>query len=182
MSISQAAARVYAKALFDIAAVTASTAQVAEELHLVHAAINGLDPEFQHFFTMPVMSPDDKRQVVTAAFGSRVGRPVMGLLNVLTDKRRELLLPSIVARYDDLMDEAENRVQANVTSARALDPALVNELQAALQKRLQRPVVLQARIDPDLIGGIRVGVGDLVLDGTLRRRLADMGRTLAATN
>jgi F-type H+-transporting ATPase subunit delta len=182
MSISQAAARVYAQALFEIGVAHGDLAQVAEELHAVQAAIDGLSPDLRGFFLMPQLRREDKRHVVQLALGDKVGRTVIGLLDVLIDKRREALLGTIIASFDDLVDEHDGRVQAQVASARTLDADLADALRAALELRTQRRVVLRQRVDPSLLGGIRVSVGDQVLDGTLRRRLADMRRTLASTS
>jgi len=180
VSISLAAARVYAKAVFDLAASGGTLPQVAGELNAVHQAISGLDPELRGFFEMPLVRRDDKKRLIALAFAGKVSRPVVGLLNVLVDKRREQLLDAIVTEFNDLMDEHEGRIQASVTSARPIGPELAAELQAALEQRLARPVTLSQKIDPGLIGGMKVNVGDRVLDGTLRRALLDMRRTLTA--
>lgn len=180
MSISQAAARVYANALFDIASKAGAVTQVAEELHAVRSAIASLDPELRGFFGMPLLRREDKARMMDLAFGAKVGRPVIGLLHVLVGKRRESLLDAIVAEFDKLVDRHEGRVQASVTSARTLDADLAAALLAALEERTQRRVVLRQRVDPEVLGGVRVSLGDLVLDGTLRRSLADMRHTLTA--
>lgn len=182
MSISQAAARVYARALFEIGVGAGDVGQVADELHAVQAAINGLGPELSGFFLMPQLRREDKRKVVKLALGDKVGRTVIGLLDVLIDKRREALLNTIVAEFDDLLDVHEGRLQAQVTSARRLDADLAEALRSAIEQRTKRRVVLHQRVDPSLLGGVRVSVGDLVLDGTLRRGLADMRRALTSTS
>ncbi|MGH2718339.1 MAG: ATP synthase F1 subunit delta [Actinomycetota bacterium] len=182
MSISQAAARVYARALFQIGVANGDVAQVAGDLHAVQAAIEGLGPELAGFFLMPQLRREDKRLVVKAALGGRVGRTVIGLLDVLIDKRREALLDTIVAEFDDLVDVHEGRLQAQVISARRLDADLAEALRTAIEERTQQRVVLHQRVDPSLLGGMRVSVGDRVLDGTLRRGLADMRRMLASTS
>jgi F-type H+-transporting ATPase subunit delta len=175
---------VYARALFDIAEAPTgggvTPEQVADELHAVQQALDGLAPELRGFFEMPQIRREDKQRVVSQAFEGKVSRPVFGLLHVLVDKRREALLGGIVAEFDVLMDERGNQVRAGVTSAKPLSQDVLDALQAALEQRTQRRVVLQQRLDPAVLGGIRVDVGDEVIDGTLRRRLADMRRLLAA--
>ncbi|HEU5002040.1 MAG TPA: ATP synthase F1 subunit delta [Actinomycetota bacterium] len=180
MSISLAAARVYAKALFDLADAGGGLRQAAGELNAVRDAIAGLEPELRGFFEMPLVRREDKKRLIGQAFAGKVGRPVLGLLNVLVDKRREQLLDAIVIQFNDLMDQHEGRIQASVTSARPIGPDLAAALQAALEQRLARPVTLTQKVDQSLIGGIKVNVGDRVLDGTLRRALLDMRRTLTA--
>lgn len=181
MSTSQAAARVYASALVDIGVEHGTLEAISQELHAVQDALNGLDPDLQTFFNLPKLRRDDKWQIIAAAFEGKVSRPVLGLLHVLVDRRRESLLGSIVAIIDELGDDRAGRVQASVVSARPLDPELVEALRAAIEHQAQRTVVLDQRVDPAMIGGIRVSMGDLVVDGTLRRGLSDLRRTLASS-
>ena len=178
MAVSQAAARIYAKAVFDVGVDSDSLQEIADELHAVRDAINGLDPELRTFFELPQLPRDDKWQVVSLAFEGKVGRTVLGLLRVLVDKRREPLLGAIVAEFDDLVDTQQGRLQAEVISAQPLDPELAEALRTAMEQQTQRQVVILQRVDPNLIGGIRVSLGDTVVDGTVRRALSDMRQSL----
>jgi F-type H+-transporting ATPase subunit delta len=182
MNVSQAAARVYAKALFDIGVETGTVGQIYDDLHAVHQALNGLDADLRTFFNLPQFRRDDKRRILNLAFEGKVGRPVLGLLNVLVEKRRESLLDNVVDEFDRYRDRHEGRVRAKVVTARKLDEDLLSALRSALEQRTQKTVDLTETIDPEVIGGLRVSVGDRVLDGTVRRSLQDMRRTLAATH
>jgi F-type H+-transporting ATPase subunit delta len=181
VNVSEAAARVYANALFGIALEEQAVAAISDELHAVHAAISGLDPELRAFFDMPQLRRDDKRRILNLAFEGKVGRPVLGLIHILVQKRREPLFDKVVTEFDRLVDQHEGRVRASVTTARELDVELLEALRAALEERTSKKVVLRQRIDPDVIGGVRVNLGDIVLDGTLRRGLQDLRRSLAAS-
>jgi F-type H+-transporting ATPase subunit delta len=180
-SISEAAARVYAKALFDIGLEEGGVAAVAADLHGVQDALNGLDEDLQVVFNLPQLRRDDKRRIINLAFEGKVGRPVLGFLNILVEKRRELLFDKVVEEFDYSLDRHEGRVQVAVTSARKLDTDLADALRAALEQRTHKNIVLHERIDPEVIGGLRINIGDEVLDGTLRRGLQDMRRSLVAT-
>jgi F-type H+-transporting ATPase subunit delta len=182
MNVSRAAARVYAKALFDLGVEEKAVGRIHDELHAVHAAFRGLDPELRGFFTAPKLRREDKRRFLDLAFGGKVGRPVLGLLHVLVQKRREPLLNNVVDEFDRYRDQHEGRVQAHVTTARKMDEDLVSALRAALEARTKKSVDLHQKIDPEVLGGIRVNLGDYVLDGTVRRGLMDLRRTLAATH
>ncbi|MGH8999877.1 MAG: ATP synthase F1 subunit delta [Acidimicrobiia bacterium] len=179
MNVSQAAARVYARALFEIGLEEQAVGRIYDDLHAVHTAINGLDPELRTFFTIPQLRRDDKRRIFNMAFEGKVGRPVLGLLNVLVQKRREPLFDNVVEEFDQFRDRHEGRVQASVTTARKLEDDLAETLRAALERRTKKTVVLHERVDPEVLGGIRVNLGDFVLDGTIRRGLQDMRRTFA---
>jgi F-type H+-transporting ATPase subunit delta len=181
MNVSHAAARVYAKALFDIGIEEQAVGRVYDDLHAVQEAIDGLDPQLRAFFLMPQVRRDDKRRIFKLAFEGKVGRPVLGLLLLLVQKRREPLLDNVVEEFDHYRDRHENRMQASVTTARKLDADLAESLRVALERQTRKTVVLTERVDPEVLGGIRVTLGDSVLDGTVRRSLHDMRRSLAAT-
>lgn len=180
-NVSQAAARVYAQALFDIGLETGTVGEIYDDLHAAFNALNGLDADLLTFFNLPQFRRDEKRRIINLAFEGKVGRPVLGLLHILVEKRREPLLDNVVEAFDRYRDQHEGRVRARVVSARKLDDDLLNALRSAIEQRTQRSVDLTETVDPEVIGGLRVNVGDRVLDGTLRRSLQDMRRSFAAT-
>jgi F-type H+-transporting ATPase subunit delta len=179
--VSEAAARVYAKALFELGLGEGNLAAIAEDLHAVLDALNGLDGDLRAFFNLPQLRRDEKRRIINLAFGGKVGRPVLGLLNILVEKRREALFDEIVFQFDIMLDRHQGRLKVQVTTARKLDDQLAEALRTAIEQRTNKTVVLQERVDPEVIGGMKVNVGDRVIDGTVRRTLQDMRRTLAAT-
>ena len=182
MNVSQAAARVYAEALFDIGIESGTIGVVYDDLHAAFDALNGLDADLRVFFTLPQFRREDKRRILDLAFEGKVSRSVLGLLHVLVEKRRETLLDNIVEEFDHHRDVHEDRVQARVVSAKKLDDDLLEALRTALEQRTQKSVVLTEMVDPEVLGGLQVKVGDRVLDGTLRRSLQDMRRNLAVTH
>lgn len=182
MNVSHVAARVYAEALFDIGVAEQSVGTIYDDLHAVQAALSGLDPELREFFSLPQLRRETKVRILDLAFQGKVSRPVLGLLHVLVEKRREPLLDNVVEAFDRYRDRHEGRVQASVTAARKLDPDLAEALRAALEQQTKKTVVLQERVDPGVLGGIRVSLGDAVIDGTIRRGLADLRRSLSTTH
>lgn len=182
MNVSHAAARVYAEALFAIGVADGSVGRIYDDLNAVHAALAGLEPELAEFFNLPQLRREVKERILDMAFEGKVCRPVLGLLHVLVDKRREPLFDNIVEQFGRYRDRHEGRVQARVTTARKLDADLLDGLRAALEEQTGKSVVLDERIDPEVLGGIRVNLGDSVIDGTVRRGLSDLRRTFAATH
>ncbi len=132
------------------------------------------------FLNSPKLQREDKKRVLDAVFAEHVSRPVMGLLHVLVDKRREPVFDNIVAEFAKYRDEHEGRAHATVTTAQPLPDDEKARLVAALAKQTGKQVDLHEKINPAVIGGIRVNLGDYVLDGTVRRRLNELRRSFAA--
>jgi F-type H+-transporting ATPase subunit delta len=100
-------------------------------------------------------------------------------LAVLADNGRLSLLPDISGLYDMQRAEAEHVVKATITSANALDAGELAKLSEALRKRFGREVEVSTAVDPALIGGAVIDAGDVVIDGSLRTKLARLGAALA---
>ena len=101
------------------------------------------------------------------------------LLQLLADNRRLALLPEIAGLYEELRADAERVVKAKVTSAAALPAGELDTIKAALRKRFGREVEVEAAIDEALIGGAVIAAGDVVIDGSLRGKLARLQSALA---
>lgn len=99
-------------------------------------------------------------------------------LNVLADNRRLVLLPEISALFDELKADAERVVKANVTSAKALNAAELDQLRIALKKRFDREVEITSQVDESLIGGVVINTGDIVIDGSIKTKLARLQASL----
>jgi len=100
-------------------------------------------------------------------------------LALLAENQRLPLLPEIAALYAQLRDDAERVVKATVTSATMLPDAELASIKAALRKRFGRDVEVDTAVDPALIGGAVITAGDVVIDGSLRTKLARLGAALA---
>ena len=99
-------------------------------------------------------------------------------VRLLVENRRLNLLPEIAALYEGLRAEAEARVEATVTSAFSLDAAQLKILEQGLKRRFGREVRLTAAVDRSLVGGVVIRAGDLVIDGSVRDRLAALASEL----
>jgi F-type H+-transporting ATPase subunit delta len=99
-------------------------------------------------------------------------------VQLLIENDRLTLLPEIFAQFETLKNEREGVVDAQIVSAYALDAAQLSGLVAGLEKRFKRKINPAVSVDKDLIGGVRVVVGDEVIDGSVRGKLAAMGTGL----
>ncbi len=181
MSSPNVVARVYAQALYEVGSEKGSLLSLVEELAALRDAIAELDPELRTFIETPQLGRDDKWKMISAAFSPQVSRDILGLLHVLVDRRREALIPDIAFEFAELVDTSEGRVHASLVTARPIGDELLASLRGVIESQTRREVVLDQRVDPELIGGVRLSLGDLVVDGTTRRALKDMRRTLAGS-
>jgi F-type H+-transporting ATPase subunit delta len=93
---------------------------------------------------------------------------------LLLDRGRIALLASLARAYRELADAHAGRVRAVVTSAAPLSPADLERVRRSLERRTKKTVMLEAQVDPSLIGGLVAQVGDLVLDGSVRTQLSTL--------
>jgi F-type H+-transporting ATPase subunit delta len=136
------------------------------------------EPRIRAFLETPRVSAEAKKEALRRALQGSAPELFLRFVLVLVDKRRQALIPQIGLAYQALMDEALGRVRAQITLSHEPDSALQGEIQRALETRLGKPVVPAFRVDPELLGGLVVRVGDEVLDGSVRSRAAGLRRRM----
>jgi F-type H+-transporting ATPase subunit delta len=104
---------------------------------------------------------------------------LVNVVQLLIERNRMSYLPDIARAYRTLADAKSGRVRGSVVSATPLDADSVRRLEQALEQLTQRNVVLEASVDPGVLGGVSAQVGSVVYDGTLRTQLDAMRRNLA---
>lgn len=129
------------------------------------------DQRLANFLAAPQISADTKRAVIQKAFGPVLPRGIVLFLQKLVQNRRQTLIPEIAVEYANLVDETEGRVHAQVTLAREASEADRAAIAKQLTLRLGKTVVPHVSVNPAILGGIIVKVGDTVMDGSVRKRL-----------
>jgi F-type H+-transporting ATPase subunit delta len=171
--------RVYAEALHAAALSESRADEVGDELAAAAQAVRG-NPRVAAFLASGAVAKKSKLPVLAAAFEYNSSELLRKFLGVLTQNGRLELLPAVAAAYTTLRDKAHNRVRATVTSAVPLAPDQLATVKDALANNLKADPVLTAAVDPDLLGGLVVRVGDRVFDTSVRTRLASLTNTLMA--
>ncbi|MDQ3674795.1 MAG: ATP synthase F1 subunit delta [Gemmatimonadota bacterium] len=133
------------------------------------------------FLESPKISAGQKIDVLGKALDKRVPRPFLKFLEILVGKRRQMLIPSIAAEYRALIDASEDRVHANVTVAREPAASERDALTRQLSRLYGKRVVAHITTNPAILGGVIVKVGDTVMDGSVRRRLASLKNRMIAS-
>ena len=174
---NQTLARRYATAIFQLADEAKAIDAVGRDLHTFVAAL-AADETVSRFFRSPVVDRKEKSAVITQAF-DKLNEIALHAILLLIQKRREALAPEIVAQYDVLEREARGAQTLTVTSARPLSKADLDALVAKLTAAFKTPFDVTQNVDPDLIGGVRITMGDKRIDGTIAGRLDDLARMLS---
>jgi F-type H+-transporting ATPase subunit delta len=172
-------ARAYAEALIDLAEAQGNLGRVVDDLHAVQELVDK-DETFRLFFLSPRLERADKKRILNEAIAGELDRPVLGLLNLLVDKRREPVFDNIVQEFDRFKDIREGRLHVHVTTAKPLAEDQQADIRSKLEQATGKTILIHERVDARLLGGIIVKLGDKVIDGTARRRLDKLGKALAA--
>ena len=170
-------ARPYAEALFKAALERNALGAVAEGLAFVAAAER--DEQMRSALGNPKVSAKQKKELLAAVAGERVSPELSNLLSILVDNHREVLVGSIHTQFEELKNEHEKVLRARITSAQPLTDAQRAEILGALERRYGKKIEAELDVDPQLLGGARVQVGDQVTNASVRDALAQMAAALA---
>lgn len=169
-------ARRYAQALFELAQQHGEAEQWLEHLRLAAERLN--EPQAALYFSVPRVPMEDKLALVRQAL-SGAHPLVVNAVSLMTQRGAAGALPQVASAYGELLDESLGRARAGVTSAEDLSRAQRGKLSGLLETMLNKKIVLDAAVDPAVIGGVVVRVGDQVIDGSVRTRLHGLRRSLA---
>jgi F-type H+-transporting ATPase subunit delta len=179
--VNEKLARRYAVAVFSLASERGEIERVGTDLQFVAAQIEG-DPLTHEFFVAPVIDRETKQQAIEAAFAGKVHEIALHTVLLLVRKRRGSLLGTIVSEYRKLQRQARGAETLTLTSARQLEASEVRALVERLERVYGKKFDVNQVVDPKLIGGVRILMGDRRVDGTVSGRLDALARTLFATN
>jgi F-type H+-transporting ATPase subunit delta len=171
------AARVYAEALFDVAKEKGKLDAVRGELAQFADALDG-DHELQVFFFSPYFSTAEKVAGLKRAV-SGADQELLNFLELLIEKGRMQEVFRIRRQLDELWKQENRRIDVTVTSAVELDPAVVEKVGEEIERQTGQKVELASRIDDEIIGGIVLQVGNMVLDASIRSRLDKLRKSVA---
>jgi F-type H+-transporting ATPase subunit delta len=170
-------ARPYAEALFRVASLGDLSAWSGLVSEMAQVAAH---PEIRSVADNPKVSHQQMRELFMSALKSPVGPEAKNFIGMLTDNGRLTLLPEIAAQFHALKNAGEGAADAEIISAFEMSDAQVKELAAVLERKFGRKLRPHVAVDPSLIGGVRVVVGDEVLDTSVRAKLQQMQVALAA--
>ena len=170
-------AAVYARSLFEVAKEQGKLDAIRDELGAFADALDKTR-ELQVFFFSPYFSTQEKKQGLERAVAD-VDPVVLNFLELLIEKHRMPVIFRVRASYDALWEEENKLLPVEITSAVELDEKIVKQLGDRISEQTGRKVELSARVEPDILGGIVVQVGNSVLDASVRTRLERLRRQVA---
>jgi F-type H+-transporting ATPase subunit delta len=172
-------AEVYSRALFEVAQEHDVLDRVHDELGEFADALEDEDNrELRLFFFSPYFSSEEKRDGVRRVVSGADERFV-NFLELLAERHRMPVLPRIKREFERMWAEEHKLLAVSVTSAVELDDELVKSIGDRIQKQTGRTVELSSNVDPDVLGGLVVRVGNMVLDASVRNRLERIRKQVA---
>ncbi len=162
-------ARVYGRALFEVGQELGRLDELREQLGQFADALNG-SHELQVFFFSPYFSSTEK-QGALADLLEGADESFLNFLKVLIENHRMPVIFRIRSEYQRLWEQENRMLSVEITSAIALDEQTTEQLGRTIGERAARKVTLAARVDPDILGGIILRVGNSILDASIRNRL-----------
>jgi F-type H+-transporting ATPase subunit delta len=173
-------ARRYATAIFGLAKERNAVPAVGRDLHAALHAIQG-DDGARRFFLSPVVDRGEKQKVFATSFAS-LDEVALHSVLLLIRKRREALLAPIVTQYDALALADTGRERLEITSARPLATSDLDALVSRLALLYGKTFDVHQSVEPALLGGLRITMGDRRVDGSIAGRLDELFRELLAQN
>jgi F-type H+-transporting ATPase subunit delta len=171
---AQRVARTYAQALLTAAEKQGQAPAVLEELESLVGDLFAALPQFEAFLSSLAISRTRKPSVIRSALQAQASPLVLNFLLVLNDHERLELLRPIAAAYRALYEERTGHIRVRVQSAVPLPDDQRQRLAEELRAKYQKEPILETSVDPDLLGGLVVQVGDWLCDGSVRSRVADI--------
>jgi F-type H+-transporting ATPase subunit delta len=170
-------ARVYSEALFEAAQDRGKLDEIHEQLDQFADAVAG-NRDLQVFLFSPYFSSSEKREGIERTV-SGAEPELINFLALLIEKGRMPLIFRVRDRFDDLWAEASKRLEVTVTSAVELDPEIVKKVGEEIERQTGRTIDLRSEVDDQLLGGLRLQVGNMVLDASLRNKLERLRKEIA---
>lgn len=169
-------ARRYAQALFAIAREKGAAEAWLNDLRELADVLE--DPAISAFMSTPRVRTADKLSLVTQMTEGR-DPMIANLVGLLTARQGAGLVGKVADEYGELLNVSLGRIRAQVTTAQPMSEAQLKRLSDSLGSSLNKEVLLEALEDPEIIGGVLVRVGDQIIDGSVRTKLASLKQQLA---
>jgi F-type H+-transporting ATPase subunit delta len=170
-------AQVYSRALFEVASERDSLDEIHDQLGAFAKAVDE-NRQLQQFFFSPYFSATEKKEGLHRAVQG-ANPAFVNFLEALIERHRMPAIFRIRAEFESLWDEARKLLPVRITSAVTLDGDTVKSLGERIGKQVDRHVEVSTAVDPDILGGVVLQVGNVILDASIRNRLEQLRKQVA---
>ncbi|MDF2720350.1 MAG: subunit delta of synthase [Paenibacillus sp.] len=177
MSKETIVAKRYAKALFDVANEHGKVADVERELKAIADALNA-NPDYVKLLEHPNIGNAAKVEMILQAFGANASEEVLSTLQLLVQRGRESILRELVSKYSEIANDALGQAQAKVYTPFPLTAAESEQISTAFGAITGKTIRIESFVDPSLLGGLQVRIGDRLYDGSLAGKLQRIEKSL----
>lgn len=167
----------YAKALMQLAVESGKLDSVREDMKTIEQVCKD-SREFLLFLESPIIKTDKKVEVLNSVFKGKISDTTLAFLVLVTKKHREALVSHIASAFDEQYKQHKNIFTAVVTSARGLDQVTRQKMLDTMKQQLNGEVELVEKVDPAVIGGFVLKIGDTQINRTIASQLAGMKKQL----
>ncbi len=167
----------YTRALFEVAEEFKALKQVESDLKRVDETFEKL-PELKEYIVSPQVEWKQKLEIART-LGKGLSKYTANFIQLTMEKERQAILPEVYQEFHRMMELREKRTQALITTAVPIQEEVRKLLRERLKAMFEGDIIFQDEVDPDIIGGLKVQIGYTVIDGTIKRKLEEMGRALA---
>jgi F-type H+-transporting ATPase subunit delta len=172
-------AKRYGTAIFELAKEQDAVMTLQEEILAIKGSFE--DPELKEFLTQPKIPVNEKISVLENALSDKVGHDILGLLILVINKGRQDHISQILEEVLDLIDAHNGRVKAYISSAEALSDKQKTDVINQLATLTKKEILPNYEIDPSLIGGLVIRIGDRIVDNSIKGHFHSMSRELLET-
>ena len=167
----------YTRALFEVAEENQALQDVESGLMRMENTFQSV-PRLAEYLTSPQVDWKLKLEMVKN-LTQGLSPFVVNFARLVFEKERQMILPGVPAEFRRLLEAKEKRTKAVVTTVHPLDEDIKRRLQAKLKEKFAEDFTLENRVDPEIIGGLKIQIGFTMIDGTIKRKLEELGRLMA---
>ena len=170
-------AKNYSEALLKIGKEQNDTEKLYSQLGDVVSTVNNSE-DLKRFLMNPLISENDKKEIIYKVFGKNFDLQIINLLNLLADNKRLSLIPTVYYAYEKAYEKFKNISEVTVVSAVIPDSNSKTRLKNILEKKLNKQIIFNYEIDKDILGGLIIKIGDKIIDLSLTKKIKDMEKQL----
>lgn len=171
--MAELVSKTYSEAIFDVAIEEGRLDDIQREFELIAKTLIEY-PAFYEIICTPKIGNSEKKTVILETFENHVSQTLLNFLKIIIDKKRGTDILDIIKDFDRRVDDHKNIVKAKVESVIPLTEEQLETLKGNLNKLTGKEVILSNQINPELLGGISIQMGDRVIDGSVKFKLEGM--------